>query len=82
MNAFSSMDWSPYTTQTASLSHESVLKESEAEFKRKGNFILLFPSPLTPVSLYKNLLFNHANQGSESINLQLFNRFKDKGIFS
>ena len=55
MNTFSSMDWSPYTTTMAVRSHESIMKESEAEFKRKGNFLLLFPSPLSPVNLYKNM---------------------------
>jgi len=61
MNTFSSMDWSPYTTTMASRSHESIMKESEAEFKRKGNFVLLFPSALSPVNLYKNLFVSHNN---------------------
>lgn len=61
MNTFSSMDWSPYTTNTASRSYESIFKESEAEFKRKGDFIMLFPSPLAPVNIYKNLFVNHTN---------------------
>jgi hypothetical protein len=59
MNTFSSIDWSPYTTSIAGRSFESVLKESEAEFKRKGNFVLLFPSALSPVNLYKNLFVTH-----------------------
>jgi hypothetical protein len=82
MNTFSSMDWSPYTVNTAAKSHESILKEAEAEFKRKGNFVLLFPSALAPVNLYKNLFINHANANQDSLNWLLYNRFKERGIFS
>ena len=69
LNTFSSIDWSPYVTAgTNNRGQEQILRESEAEFKRKGSFVLVFPSPLSAVSLYKNLLQSHTSSTIDSIN--------------
>lgn len=50
------------------------------EYKRKGDFQLVFPSNHSSLCIYKNLFEDQGNFG-ESMNTVLYKRFIDKGIF-
>ena len=64
--------------------NEAVLRESEAEFKRRGKFHLIFPCSSSTICVYKNLFQTRdlSNNKESSINYLLHNRFLEKGYFS
>ena len=66
--------------RTTNKKHETILRESEMEFRRKGKFMLVFPSNQSSICLYKNL-FQQREASQESLNLLLHNRFIERGIF-
>ena len=59
--------------------HEMILLDSEAEFKRRGNFQLIFPFSAAKVSggIYKNLY----DDGQKPLNALQHERFQLKGFF-
>ena len=54
---------------------ETILRESEAEFKRRGNFSLIFPAPAS--NAYKSY-FDEARP----LNQLLYRRCIEKGLFN
>lgn len=65
--------------------NEVILRESEAEFKRRGNFEMIFPHPQSQISFYKQLFQMkdfQSKKDSKSINYLLHQRYMERGIFS
>ena len=64
--------------------NELVLRESEAEFRRRGKFHLIFPCISSTICVYKNLFQNRdiSNSKESSINYILHHRFLEKGYFT
>ena len=54
---------------------ETILRESETEFKRRGNFSLIFPAPAS--NTYKTYF-----EESRPLNNLLYRRCLEKGLFN
>lgn len=64
----------------ANKKYEQILQESEAEFKRKGNFKMIFPFGHANVcqGVFKSL---YEDEQSKILNRLLLERFQLKGLF-
>ena len=78
--AFNTSPIQPNLQRSTNKKHETILRESELEFKRKGKFMLVFPSNQSSICLYKNL-FQQREASQDSLNWLLHNRFIERGIF-
>lgn len=74
------MDFKQETTaKLQNRQHEKILLESEAEYKRRGDFHLIFPfAAANAHSIYKSLY----SQPAKAMNLYLLERFSKRGYLN